>query len=150
MMSKSTAPSGENHGMSPAETIPAYFAAINRSDFAAVAALYADDGEFRPPGRRTYRGRAAIIGRLTAALEGYAEHDDRLGRVIVQGSTGVAEIHFHGTHSSGVVIDFDAVDVFDFGPDGQIAVVRTYYDTAGLRRQLRDAQQNPARSSGTT
>ncbi|MDQ8043899.1 MAG: nuclear transport factor 2 family protein [Solirubrobacteraceae bacterium] len=124
--------------------IEAYFAGVNGEDYAAVGALFAADGELRPPGRRVYRGPEEIAGYLTAALAPYVEHDDRVLRTIVDGNTAAAEIRFEGRQQSGYELDFDAVDIFDLDDQGKLARVVTWCDTHRLREISRAAAEAAA------
>jgi ketosteroid isomerase-like protein len=124
-----------------AQALNAYFAGINDEDYPSVAALFAPDGELLAPGTEVLRGRDAIAGYFAAALRPYPEHLDEPTRFIHAGDTVTVEIHFTGRTASGVPLAFDAVDVFDFGGDGLIRRLSSWYDSHGVRSQLRAARE---------
>jgi ketosteroid isomerase-like protein len=129
-----------------APALAAYFDGINGEDYAAVAALFAPDGELIAPGTEPRRGPAAIAEYFAAALRPYPEHLDDPTRFIHAGDTVTVEIHFTGRMASGAPLEFDAVDVFDFGADGLIRRLSSWYDSYAVRAQLRAArEQEPSR-----
>jgi uncharacterized protein (TIGR02246 family) len=122
-----------------ARALGAYFDGINGEDYAAVAALFAPDGELIAPGTEVRRGPEAIAAYFAAALKPYPEHLDDPTRFIHAGDTVTVEIHFTGRLASGAPLEFDAVDVFDFGADGLVRRLSSWYDSHGVRSQLRRA-----------
>jgi uncharacterized protein (TIGR02246 family) len=124
-----------------ARALHAYFDGINREDYAGVAALFAAEGELIAPGTEVRRGRDAIATYFRAALQPYPEHLDDPTRFVHAGDTVTVEIHFTGRLASGAPLEFDAVDVFDFDGDGLIRRVSSWYDSHGVRSQLRRARE---------
>jgi ketosteroid isomerase-like protein len=124
-----------------AQALNAYFGGINGEDYASVAALFAPDGELHAPGTEVRRGRDAIAEYFAAALEPYPEHLDDPTRFIHAGDTVTVEIHFTGRTASGVALEFDAVDIFDFDADGLIRRLSSWYDSHGVRSRLRRARE---------
>jgi hypothetical protein len=49
------------------------------------------------------------------------------------------EIHFSGALASGIPLEFDAVDVFDFDDDGLIVRLTSWYDSHAVRSSLKRA-----------
>jgi uncharacterized protein (TIGR02246 family) len=124
-----------------AEALGAYFDGINGEDYESVAALFATDGELIAPGTEPRRGREAIAAYFAAALTPYPEHLDDPTRFIHAGDTVTVEIHFTGRIATGASLEFDAVDVFDFGPDGLIQRLSSWYDSHAVRARLRRARE---------
>jgi ketosteroid isomerase-like protein len=124
-----------------AQALNAYFDGINGEDYASVAALFAPAGELVAPGTEVRRGRDAIAAYFAAALRPYPEHLDAPTRFIHAGDTVTVEIHFTGRMASGVPLEFDAVDVFDFDGDGLVGRLSSWYDSYGVRSQLRRARE---------
>jgi ketosteroid isomerase-like protein len=124
-----------------ARTIRAYFDGINGEDYAAVAALFADDGVLIAPGIEPQHGPAQIETYFAAALRPYPEHLDDPTRIIEAGATATVEIHFTGRLASGYPLEFDAVDVFDFDDAARIVRLSSWYDSHAVRSQLRHARE---------
>ncbi|QEC50548.1 nuclear transport factor 2 family protein [Baekduia soli] len=124
-----------------AQALTAYFDGINGEDYEAVAALFAADGELIAPGTEPRRGPAAIAEYFAAALAPYPEHVDDPTRFIHAGDTVTVEITFTGRMASGAPMNFDAVDVFDFDEQGLIRRLSSWYDSHGVRAQLRRARE---------
>ena len=117
------------------DPVGAYFAAVNAEDWAALAALWEPDAELVATGARPRHGRDEIVAYYPRVLAGYAEHEDRPGRRITDGSAVVVEVAFTGRTTAGRPVAFDTIDVFDLaGP--RIRRLSTWYDTAAVRRQV--------------
>ena len=125
-------------------TLKAYFDGINREDYAAVAALFHPDGEMLAPGAGVRRGAAEIESYFQDALRPYPEHLDDPTRFIHAGPTVTVEIHFTGAVAGGDRLEFDAVDVFDFDDEGRIVRLTSWYDSHGVRGQLRRIRDREA------
>lgn len=113
-----------------------YFAAVNTDDFDGLAAVLAPDVEIHTTGSDPVVGRDAALAHFRAVLAPFAEHDDRVTRWIEAPDAVVCEIAFTGRLADGRAVRFDALDVFDAGPDG-ITRVGTWYDTRSVARQVR-------------
>jgi len=124
----------------PQATVDAYFDGVNAERYEDVAGLFAPGGELRAPGIRPTRGPGPIAAYLRAALEPFSEHRDEPTRTILAGSTATVEVHFSGALPSGARLEFDGVDIFDFEPDGGIALLTTWYDSSDVRKRLRAAR----------
>lgn len=116
--------------------IPAYFDAINSEDWDRLGAVLADDVVVWPPGMDEVHGRAAALAHYQRLLAGFATHVDDPTRYLVAGDAVTVEIDYHGRTVDDREVVFQAVDVFDV-VDDRIASVRIWFDTHGLRRQLR-------------
>lgn len=127
-----------------AETIRAYFAGINAERFDDVAALFAADCELRAPGIEPLHGRDQIASYFAAALRPYPDHFDDPMRTLFSGASATVEIHYTGRHTSGMPIEFDAVDVFDFDSDGKIRKLTSWYDSHTVRAALRRIREASA------
>jgi hypothetical protein len=123
-----------------------YFAGMNAERYTDVAALFAQDAYLWAPGIEPVIGRKAVEGYYRAALAPYPQHKDESTRIIVAAEASVAtvEIHFTGALASGIPLEFDAVDVFDFGADGLVARMTSWYDSHGVRKMLRQAREAAA------
>ena len=117
--------------------LSAYFDGINSERYGDVGALFASDGELKAPGSRLLRGPEEVATYFTAALGPYPEHLDDPTRILICDRTATVEIHFKGALAGGAQIEFDAVDVFDFGDDGLITRLTSWYDSHEVRSRLR-------------
>ncbi|HWF52863.1 MAG TPA: nuclear transport factor 2 family protein [Solirubrobacteraceae bacterium] len=117
-----------------------YFDAINSERYGDVAELFSDDGELAAPGTPPRRGMAEITDYYRAALAPYPEHEDVPTRLLTCGRTATVEIHFSGALASGVGIEFDALDVFDFDEQARIVRLTSWYDSHDVRTRLRAAR----------
>jgi ketosteroid isomerase-like protein len=120
-----------------------YFDGINEERFDDVAALFTPDAELRAPGFPVRRGREEIAAYLAGVLATYPVHRDQPTRTLIAGDTATVEIHYTGELADGTPLEFEAVDVFDFTPDGQIASLRTWYDSAAVLGDLAKAAAAP-------
>lgn len=120
-----------------------YFDGINEERFEDVGALFTPDAELRAPGFPVRRGRAEIAAYLAGVLATYPVHRDQPTRTLLAGDTATVEIHYTGRLADGTPLEFDAVDIFDFAPDGQIAALRTWYDSAAVHGDLAKAAAVP-------
>lgn len=118
--------------------IERYFAAVNAEDWTAIREVFAADAELRTVGAPTRRGRDEIAAHFPQVLAALPVHHDEVTRIVVAGTVVTVEIHFAGRTADGRDVVFDAVDVFDLSGDGTtIEKLSTWYDTAGVARQLR-------------
>jgi len=143
-------PGGVNHdGSAPAirQTIDAYFECINHERWDRLAELFSADAELRAVGARPRNGRDDIGTYFREALGPYPEHRDEPTRIIPAGQTVTVEIHFEGRLANGRPLAFDAVDVFDFLGD-RIQRLTSWYDSAQVRRDLREASHSDAPEPG--
>jgi ketosteroid isomerase-like protein len=134
-------PGGGAEETRQARALRAYFDGINGEDYAAVAALFADDGVLIAPGTEPRRGPQEIASYFAAALRPYPEHRDDPTRIIEAGAAATVEIHFTGRLASGFRLEFDAVDVFDFDDDARITRLSSWYDSHAVRAALRRARE---------
>ncbi|GAA4874488.1 nuclear transport factor 2 family protein [Actinomycetospora straminea] len=115
-----------------------YFAAVNAEDWDTIRAVFAEGAELRTVGAPTRRGRDEIAAHFPQVLAALPVHHDQVTRVVVADRTVLVEIHFTGRTAADAPVEFDAVDVFDLGEDGTtIEALSTWYDTAGVARQVR-------------
>lgn len=112
-----------------------YFRAINTPDWNLLAAVFHPDIDFRPPGAPPRADRDATLRFYRRVFERFPVHEDQPTRIIDAGDTIVVEIRFVGRSATGVDVDFDAVDIFDFR-DGQISRLTQWFDSAALERQM--------------
>jgi len=124
----------------PRAVLRAYFDGINDERYGDVAALFEPGGVLVAPGVPTRRGPAEIAAYFAAALKPYPVHRDDPTRLVMADGTATVEITFTGALASGAPMTFDAVDVFDFGADGRITRLVTWYDSHLVRGRLAAAQ----------
>lgn len=122
--------------MTAADPVGAYFDAVNAEDWDTLALLWEPDAELSAVGARPRHGREEILAYYPKILSGYAEHLDAPVRRITEGSTVVVEIRFTGRTTSGRLIAFDAVDVFDLAAS-RIRKLSIWYDLSAVSRQAR-------------
>lgn len=125
-------------------TLASYFAGMNAERYDDVAALFTPDARLKAPGTDWVQGLDAVEGYYRAALGPYPEHRDEPTRTIIAEDVATVEIHFSGALASGIRLEFDAVDVFDFASDGRIAKLTSWYDSHAVRSELRDARARAA------
>jgi len=118
-------------------TVLAYFEAINSEAWESLAELWNDTSELHAVGTRPRRGRDEILDYFNRAFAPWTAHADTPTRFIVSEMAVAVEIRFKGETESSRVIEFDAIDVFDLGPDGTISRLSSWYDLAWVRTQLR-------------
>jgi ketosteroid isomerase-like protein len=121
-------------------TLAAYFDGMNSERYDQVAALFRPDARLKAPGTEWVQGTAAVEGYYRAALGPYPDHRDEPTRTIIADAVATVEIHFKGALASGIPLEFDAVDVFDFDDDGRITKLTSWYDSHEVRSQLRAAR----------
>jgi ketosteroid isomerase-like protein len=121
-------------------TLAAYFSGMNAENYDQVAALFTPDARLKAPGCDWVQGVEAVEGYYRAALGPYPEHRDEATRTIIADSVATVEIHFSGALASGVPLEFDAVDVFDFDDAGKITHLTSWYDSHAVRSELRAAR----------
>ena len=117
-----------------------YFDAVNGEDWGTLRELWHPDGEMRAVGRPPLVGRDDVLAYFERLFEPWQTHDDRPSRVVTAGNVGFADVVFTGTTHDGRLVEFDAVDVFDFDVDaGGKAVIRrlsNWYDLVLVRKML--------------
>ena len=118
------------------QVVTTYFERINAECYSEVGELFAPGGTLIAPAAVRVRDDE-LEAYFEGALQGYVEHFDDPVRIIVSGQVVVAEIHFTGVHENGAAVEFDAVDVFDLTPDGEIYRVSTFFDTYRVHHQIR-------------
>jgi len=119
----------------PSDVVARYFAAIDAEDFDTLRRLLHPDVALTACGSRPRRGSEAVLDLFAKIFERFPVHSDRPTRLICDGPTVVAEIHFEGRSATGTDVTFEAVDVFDI-VDGRIVRLTQWLDSAHLERQL--------------
>lgn len=122
------------------DAIGRYFEYINADRFEELREIFAPDVRLGMAGAKERRGVDAAVAYYPLALAPLPQHvDDPVHVVCSDDRRRVAvEIAFTGTTTGGRPVEFTAVDLFDLGDDGRITRLRSFYDTAGVARQLRD------------
>ncbi|MDR7303957.1 nuclear transport factor 2 family protein [Haloactinomyces albus] len=118
------------------ELVEKYFEAVNTEDWDLMGRLWHHDAELIAVGQEPVHGVSAILDYFPRILSGYSEHTDTPTRHLVSDSSVVVEIRFTGCTTSGRVVTFDALDVFEF-QDGLIRRLQTWYDTAKVAKLVR-------------
>jgi hypothetical protein len=121
-------------------TLNAYFSNMNAENYDQVATLFTADARLKAPGTDWVQGIEAVEGYYRAALGPYPRHRDEPTRTIIADSVATVEIHFAGALASGIPLEFDAVDVFDFDEAGKITHLTSWYDSHAVRSELRVAR----------
>ncbi|MCY4101839.1 MAG: nuclear transport factor 2 family protein [bacterium] len=121
---------------SPSSVVRRYFDAVDAEDFDTLRQVLHPDVALTACGSRPRRGSEAALDLFAKIFERFPVHSDRPTRLICDGDTVVAEIHFEGRSAAGTDISFEAVDIFDI-VDGRIVRLTQWLDSAHLERQLR-------------
>lgn len=124
------------NAQSPASVVRRYFDAVDAEDFDTLRQVLHPDVALTACGSRPRHGSEAVIDLFAKIFERFPVHSDRPTRLICDGDTVVAEIHFEGRSATGTDVTFEAVDVFDI-VDGRIVRLTQWLDSAHLERQLR-------------
>ena len=124
---------------SPRAVVERYFAAVNAGDFDTLRQVLHPDIELTACMSRPRQGLESVVAFFDAVFGRYPEHSDIPTRLICDGNSVVAEIHFEGRSDTGAEIVFEAVDVFDV-VDGRIRRLSQWFDSVDLRRQLRSPE----------
>ena len=127
------------NAQSPSSVVRRYFAAVDAEDFDTLRQVLHPDVALTACGSRSRRGSEAALDLFAKIFERFPVHSDRPSRLICDGDTVVAEIHFEGRSATGVDVTFEAVDVFDI-VDGRIVRLTQWLDSAHLERQLRSPE----------
>ena len=127
------------NAQSPAGVVRRYFDAVDAEDFDTLRQVLHPDVALTACGSRPRHGSEAVLDLFAKIFERFPVHSDRPTRLICDGDTVVAEIHFEGRSATGVHVTFEAVDVFDI-VDGRIVRLTQWLDSAHLERQLRSAE----------
>ena len=124
------------NAQSPSSVVRRYFDAVDAEDFDTLRQVLHPDVALTACGSQPRQGAEAVIDLFAKIFERFPVHSDRPTRLICDGGTVVAEIHFEGRSATGVDVAFEAVDVFDI-VDGRIVRLTQWLDSAHLERQLR-------------
>ena len=125
--------------LSSRAVVERYFAAVNAGDFDTLRQVLHPDIELTACMSRPRQGVESVVAFFDAVFGRYPEHSDIPTRLICDGNSVVAEIHFEGRSDTGAEIVFEAVDVFDV-VDGRIRRLSQWFDSADLQRQLRSPE----------
>ena len=126
---------GRERPASPIAVVERYFEAIDAEDYETLRRLMHPDVTITACGSRPRDGIDAVIRFFEAIFKRFPTHSDRPRRLLRDGDTVVAEIHFEGRSVGGVDVSFEAVDVFDVA-DGRIVRLTQWLDSADLQRRL--------------
>ena len=124
------------NAQSAASVVRRYFDAVDAEDFDTLRQVLHPEVALTACGSGPRQGAEAVIDLFAKIFERFPVHSDRPARLICDGDTVVAEIHFEGRSATGVDVTFEAVDVFDI-VDGRIVRLTQWLDSAHLERQLR-------------
>ena len=124
--------------MNAPDAVRRYFECINGDRFEELRGVFAPEVLLQMAGAKARRGVDATIAYYPLALAPLPHHvDDPVSVVCSDDRRRVAvEIAFTGTTTGGQSVEFTAVDLFDLDDDGRVARLRSFYDTAGVARQL--------------
>ena len=114
-----------------------YFLAIRAMDADAFANTFAEDGTtFDPVGAPGITGRAAIREFLQAICKNFETVGLTEDAVFIAGSGAAVKWTGRGVSSSGKVVKFEGVDVFEMNEDGKIQTLRAYWNPTEMIAQL--------------
>ena len=117
--------------------VRAYFLAIRAMDADAFANTFAEDGTtFDPVGTPGITGRAAIREFLQSICKNFETVGLTEDAVFIAGNGAAVKWNGRGVSSSGKVVKFEGVDVFEVNDDGKIQTVRAYWNPAEMIAQL--------------
>jgi ketosteroid isomerase-like protein len=121
------------------DTVRRYFTAVNADRFDELADLFADTIVIEMGSALPRRGIADALAYYPKALADIPVHEDDPVSVMASadGRRVAVEIAFSGTTGDGRAVTFTAVDLFDLDAGGRIVRLRSIYDTATVREQLR-------------
>lgn len=128
------------------DTVRRYFTAVNADRFDELADLFADTIVIEMGSAIPRHGIADALAYYPKALADLPVHEDDPVSVTssADGRRVAVEIAFSGTTGDGRPVKFTAVDLFDLDDAGRI-VVRSIYDTATVREQLRAPSEGAER-----
>jgi ketosteroid isomerase-like protein len=115
-----------------------YFEFLDAEDWEAMRELWHEDAQLRAVGARDRNDREDVLGYFSKLFDPWPEHIDRPVRVVVSEAARivVVEVEFAGVTPHGRRVVFDAVDVFDFAPDGRISKLSNWYDIDVARKSI--------------
>ena len=117
--------------------VESYFAAVNAEDFDTLRRVLHPDIELTACLSRPRHGLESVVAFFGAVFARYPVHSDIPTRLICDGDSVVAEIHFEGRSAIPVPTStFEAVDVIRRGPTVASAACAQWFDSADLQRQL--------------
>lgn len=130
------------------EVVNRYFDAVDAEDWDTLGDVLHPEVELTACGSRPRTGSPAVLSMFAKIFQRFPVHSDRPVRLIVEGSTVAAEIHFEGVSAAGVEVAFDAVDIFDIDiADGRIVRLTQWLDSADLQRRLAASGASSERNS---
>ncbi|MEA2292136.1 MAG: hypothetical protein QOF17_1156 [Solirubrobacteraceae bacterium] len=134
-------------GSDPAATIEAFYAAYNRADADAAAALYAPDGRHVETAQgRVATGREEVAAGLRHFLESFPDARWAPERTIVDGDHAAVPYVLTGTlrkrlgpfEPAGQALELRGVHLFTLG-GGSIRATEDVWDSGTFARQMRNA-----------
>jgi ketosteroid isomerase-like protein len=120
------------------QTLDGFYQAFEDRNVEAALAFFADDavwtiapGAFK--GRQELRRALEWDARITPTIQ------SRLSGIglVVRGKVAVREVVYTATFE-GISYDYPCVTVFEFGGDGLIRAMRSYYDKLAIEHQIAD------------
>jgi hypothetical protein len=132
----------------PNATLTAYFEGLNANRYADVAALFSEDAELWGAGTGWRHGRGQIEDFFRGALSSFPIHRDRPIRILLSGASATVELRFEHEHESGVELEGDGVDIFDFDDAGQVRRLRMWFDSLAVQSVLDAGPANASQGSG--
>ena len=128
--------------MTDAETMRAvcmrYFNCLDTENWDGMRECWTEDGTLKATGGRPRSNREEVIEYFAKIFVPWQVHEDRPIRLVISepDQTVMAEVQFSGTTADGREVVFDAIDVFDFSPDGRIRKLSNWYDIDYARRMV--------------
>jgi ketosteroid isomerase-like protein len=113
-----------------------YFLAVDGERLDDIVACFTAEGSIRFPFQdEPVVGRENLRAFFAEHVGRFAQHVDRVTRMIIDGDRGISEIVFDATTTDGRPVHFETCNVYRFR-DGRFHEVRVYLDTVTLERQL--------------
>jgi steroid delta-isomerase len=113
------------------QAVAEYFAAIRAMDPERFANVFAPDGvSYDPVGTPPHEGRDALRAMLTHVVSGFKQVGLTENNVYVCGNSAAVQWTGQGTTHSGKDVTFYGIDVIDCNEQGEIVLVRAFWDPA--------------------
>lgn len=113
-----------------------YFRAVDEERIDDVVACFEEDATIRFAFHaEPVRGHDALRAFFAAHVDRFAEHVDRVTRILVDGDLAISELVFDATTTDGRPVHLENCNVYRFR-NGRFHEVRVHLDTVTMGRQL--------------
>lgn len=119
------------------ETITRYFAAIGARDAEVWVGTFAPDAVVRDPAEApAVRGHDALRARFHEWMGRFVTFALTADEVYVVGRRVAVHFHGGGRATTGRVVTFQGIDIFDFDEQARIVELQGYWDVHSFTKQL--------------